>query len=70
MWSKEEGNMILRCENPSCMLEAHMAAKFLDPRRGHGEDLAYTKRYFCSNSCEEAIVGELERQATYARLVH
>lgn len=62
--------MFLRCQNPTCMLEAHMAAKFLDPRRGHGEELAYTKRYFCSDACQLEIVEDLERKATYARLVH
>lgn len=62
--------MILRCQNPTCMMEAHMAAKFLDPRRGHGDERKYTHRYFCSQDCELAICDELERQAQYARLVH
>lgn len=62
--------MILRCQNPVCMLEAHRGAKFRDPRRGKGHELAYTTRYFCSQECELAIVDELERQAQYARVVN
>lgn len=52
------------------MLEAHRGAKFRDPRRGKGHELAYTTRYFCSQECELAIVDELERQAQYARVVN
>lgn len=62
--------MSLRCQNPSCKMEAHMSAKFLDPRRGHGDERAYARKYFCSQECELAICDELERQAQYARLCH
>lgn len=58
------------CENPRCMKAAQMRRKFLDPRRGKGEELAYVARYFCSFECEEAIVDNLERTAQYARLVN
>lgn len=62
--------MFIRCENPHCMKEATHSAKFLDPRRGHGEERSYARKYFCSQECELGIVDELERQAQYARLVH
>jgi hypothetical protein len=62
--------MIIRCDNPHCMKEAVARAKFLDPRRGDGEKLAYTVRHFCSQECELAIVDELERTAQYARIVN
>ena len=51
------------------MAEAHRAVKILDPRRGHGEILAYTRKYICSLQCEEALIEELEREAQYVRLV-
>ncbi len=57
------------CENPRCMMAAQGRKKFIDPRRGAGEDLAYIAKFYCSPECEEAIVDELERQAQYARLV-
>ncbi len=62
--------MLLRCDNPNCTKEATAAAKFLDPRRGHGDEHAYTRKHFCCQGCEIAIIDELERQAHYARLVH
>ena len=61
--------MILRCESPSCMREAKRRAKFLDPRRGHGDELAYVIKHFCCDEHELAICDELERQAQYVRLV-
>lgn len=60
----------MHCENPRCMRSSQERKKFLDPRRGKGDELAYVAKYFCSPECEEAIVDELERQAQYARLVH
>lgn len=60
----------MRCENPRCMAPAFERHKFLDPRRGKGDELAYIAKYFCSPECEEAIVDKLERQAQYARLVN
>ena len=62
--------MLIHCEAPGCMREAKGASKFLDPRRGHGEERAYTRKYFCCDTCQLEIVDELERQANYARLVH
>lgn len=62
--------MFLSCQSPECMRAAQMSAKFLDPRRGYGEHLAYTTKYFCCVEHELAIADELERQASYARLVH
>ena len=64
---KEEA--MFYCENPTCLMRAGMRKKFLDPRRGPGDDMKYSERYFCSPECEQAIVDELERQAQYARCV-
>jgi len=61
--------MILRCNAVGCMLPATQRCKFLDPRRGGEDRLAYTVRYFCSDECQLQIVDELERVAQYARLV-
>ena len=58
------------CQNPRCMRPAQERHKFLDPRRGKGDELSYVAKYFCSQECELAIVDELERQANLARLVH
>lgn len=57
------------CENPHCMMPSQARRKFLDPRRGAGDDLVYVTKFFCSPDCEEAIVDDLERKAQYARLV-
>lgn len=61
---------MMYCENPHCNRVAGMRKKFQDPRRGDGEEIAYTERYYCSDECEIAIIDELERQAQLARLVH
>lgn len=60
----------MHCQNRGCMLPTQECRKFLDPRRGKDEDLAYVVRFICSPKCEEEIVDELERQAQYARIVH
>jgi len=65
----KERKMILRCEAPNCMNEARGRAKFLDPRRGRGGELAYVTKHFCSQTCELAVMDELERQAQYDCLV-
>ena len=44
--------------------------KYSDPRRDSDEAEAYVELYFCSPSCEEAIIDELERKARIARLVN
>ena len=62
--------MLLRCQAPNCMNEARGRAKFLDPRRGHGEELAYVSKNFCCENCQLGIMEELERQANYARVVN
>ena len=61
--------MFIHCEAPGCMREARARAKFLDPRRGSEDDLRYTSKHFCCDSCQLAICDELERVAHYARLV-
>ena len=60
--------MVLHCSGPGCMNVAQYARKLQDPRRGHGEDIAYIRRHFCSFVCEEAAIEELERQSQCARL--
>lgn len=62
--------MVLRCEAPGCMAEAKRKCKFLDPRRGDDENLAYVVKFFCSETCQLNIVDELERVAQYARVVN
>lgn len=61
--------MIIHCDAPGCMREATRRCKFLDPRRGTEEELAYVVRFFCSDDCQLQIVDELERMSHYARLV-
>ena len=64
----KEKVMLQRCEAPGCMKEALGRSKFLDPRRGHGDELAYTVKHWCCEECQLAICDELERTAQYARL--
>ena len=51
------------------MREAVRGVKIMDPRRGHGELLAYVRKFVCSSECEFALIEELEREAVYVRLV-
>lgn len=60
---------VMKCENPTCGNKAEITHRFQDPRRGHGEEIAYVRRFCCSAECAGAINDELERQAQYARLV-
>jgi hypothetical protein len=59
---------MLYCYN--CGQPAGHQRKFQDPRRGYKDELAYVRRFYCSDSCQEAIIDELELQAQYARVVN
>lgn len=61
--------MKLHCEAPGCMRTAVRCVKIQDPRRGSGDSLAYTRKYVCSESCEYALIEELEKESQYVRLV-
>lgn len=59
---------MMYCYN--CGQPAEQLKKFQDPRRGHGDNIVYVERVFCTAVCEEDICDKLEREAQYARLVH
>lgn len=56
------------CDN--CGGIAGERRKFRDPRRDSDDQDAYVERYFCSTSCEQDIIDDLEKKAQVARLVN
>ena len=60
--------MKLKCH--ICCKDAIRSVKLQDPRRGHGEDIAYVRRNVCSMQCEEEAIDELDTQAQIARVAH